>query len=588
MATDTPKTTDTTDADEQLSPLDEVVSAFKDSWEYTSGSYHPIWEDCFNLYNNIRIDRAYEGISDTFVPLSFTTIEVMVAAIAGGKPKFTYVPQTMFQEQDTRPINSLLDYYWDCDKWSAKVNQWIRSMLMYGTGVMYIYWDMDKPRLINVPVRDFFFDPTATDMDESKCAYAGRRYLTTIDELKSIEIYDVKTGGMLPKYSNLDQIVEQRGTKDEQTDKEKKDMFLGSTLGKNAMEDQVEVIEYWTKDRTISVANRSVVIHDGENPFLTAAKAKNIKNPKGIIPFICQRDYADESLLLGKGELEPISGQQEQLNDITNQHVDSITYALNPMFTLDPKYGAWIEKVENLPGAVYPFEGGALVPVPHAPIPPEAFELTQGIKGEIRETTAANEIFSFNLGGSKLTSAAINNVQAQVGQRFDMKVTQLENDGFHRLGSIVFKMIQLYMDKIQYIRVSGMAGVDWMPFDPLSYEGEYEPMVQLQTTIDKKQAQDTERYQALYTTMLNNPFVNQQELTKFILQKEFDLESDEVDLLTQNTPAQMQGMQPGGPGMPPGGPQMGPGGQQAPGAPMMPVGAPAPSQIGAMHGVPRA
>jgi hypothetical protein len=37
-----------------------------------------------------------------------------------------------------------------------------------------------------------------------------------------------------------------------------------------------------------------------------------------------------------------------------------VTYVLNPMYTLDPKYADKINEVESVPGAVYPFEAGTL------------------------------------------------------------------------------------------------------------------------------------------------------------------------------------------------------------------------------------
>jgi hypothetical protein len=551
-------TTETTDDATAAS----VVADFKSCWDYTAGSYHEVWDSCFKLYNNERVDIAYQGITDSFVPITFTTIEVMVAAIAGGKPKFTFVPQEISQNQDTTGLNGLLDYYWDCDKWGAKVHQWIRSMLMYGTGVMYCYWDIDKPRLLNIPVRDFFFDPTATSPETA--AYQGRRYLTTIDELKSFQIVNPETGAMEQKYKNLDQLSQPGDKPSDALDKENKDMFIGSTLGPKAALSQVEVIEWWSKDRVRSVVNRKILIQDDDNPYLVQAKANEDKNPQSLNPFIVQRDYIDESLFLGKGEIEPIMGQQELLNDLTNQNIDSVTYTLNQMYTLDPAYSDWIEKVENLPGAVYPFPAGALNPVVHGQVPPQAFEERGNLKNEIRETTAANEIFGLNLSGGRSTATQLNAIIAQVGQRFDAKTSMLEQDGFHQLGKLVFQMIKLYIKQPKSIRTTGTQGTSWTVYDQEQYPGEYDPMVQLQSTLQKQETADSQKYQVLYTTMLNNPYVNQEEMTKFIMQKEFDLDPDEVDTLMKSQQqmqmeqeqAQEQAMQ--AQGMPPG---AAPGGQ---------------------------
>ena len=168
--------------------VSKVTAGYSSAWEYTESSYHRTWEDCWKLYNNQRIKEDYEGIANTFVPMTFSTIETMVSAIAGGRPKFDFVPVKEDQEQDTKVLNALLNYYWECGNWSGVVINWIRNVLMYGTGVVYAYWDIDKPVLINVPLRDFFIDPQASNVNDAK--FIGRRFLTNKEELKSYKMVD--------------------------------------------------------------------------------------------------------------------------------------------------------------------------------------------------------------------------------------------------------------------------------------------------------------------------------------------------------------------------------------------------------------
>src|SRR5690606_37914543 len=85
-------------------------------------------------------------------------------------------------------LNSLLSDYWDRDKWNIKVINWGRGMLMLGTSVIYVMWCGDHPQIVNVPIRDFFIDPAASSLETAR--YVGRRYLTTIEELKSYEVVD--------------------------------------------------------------------------------------------------------------------------------------------------------------------------------------------------------------------------------------------------------------------------------------------------------------------------------------------------------------------------------------------------------------
>lgn len=534
-------------AKSEKAPRDDVLATvlddFKSAWDYTSSSWHSRWTDNYKLFNNQRVNRGYDGITDTFVPMVYSTIETMTAALFGTKPRFTYIPPSSNKDQQTDILNSLLDYYWDKDQWSLKIINTGRNMFNLGTGVDYFMWNIDHPVMINIPLRDFFIDPTATSLETAR--YCGRRYLITLDELKEYQIVDSSdTSGepkLIQRFKNLDKLKDTSGDSQEKTDKQEKDDLYGSTLS-DAKNKQVEVIEYWTPLKTISVANRNVVIEDSENWYLARAKALKFKNPKGIIPFADARDVIDPSLFFAKGITDFIADQQELLNDITNQNIDSVTYIINQMYTLDPKYADKITEIENIPGAVYPFEAGALQPIQQRPIPPDAFNERMNIKNEIRETTASNEVVKGV--GQQNSNTTATEIQAQIagaGQRINMKVTQVENGYFHRMARIVFEMVRLYVTEPTMVRIIGKDGARWEEFDPSDFkDGEYEPRVQLDVTIKNDQQRESMNAKELLAAFLNDPDINQQELKKLVLARSFDLDPDEVGLLI--TPAQAPNM----------------------------------------------
>lgn len=549
-ATDKPDSEATTmDID---SSLDTVLKAFNKSWDYTSSAWHRRWQDNYKLYNNERIKYGYKGISDTFVPMTFGTVETLTSALFGTKPKFGYLPPSESEDQDTDILNALVDYYWDKDQWSMKVINTGRGMLREGTSVDYFCWEGDHPRLINVAIRDFFIDSNDFEIDERSTHYCGRRFLTTLDDLESYEIIDFdgepdEDGNypMKQKYQKLDQLKGDsqdepvKGTtkyQEQTTDKEEKDMFYGSTINEPE-KDQIEVIEYWTVDKVISVANRRVVIEDTDNYYKSKDKANGAEFPQGLLPFAPCRDYVDASLFYAKGEVDFIADQQEDLNDFSNQMKDAVSFNLNQMKTLDPKYGHMLNEIQNLPGAVYPMEADMLVPIPNGQIPAEAFNERTNIKAEIRETTASNEVIkgAADTGKGNQTATEVNAQIAGAGQRISLKVTQIENEYFHRMAKIVFRMIQLYVTEPMMVRIMGKDGATWKQFDPAEFKGKYEPRVQLDLTIqNKKQEQATEAANLL-KAFLNDPNINQQELSKLVLQRAFDLDPDEVQLLM--TPA---------------------------------------------------
>jgi hypothetical protein len=529
--------------------LNMVVEDFNRSWEYAQGSWHKRWEDSYRLYNGNRTKRGYQGITDTFVPMSFSTVETLTSGLFGSKPKFNYLPPQEKQDQKTDILNALLDYYWDCDQWSLKIINTGRNMFKLGTAIDYFAWEQDHPILINVPIRDFFIDPTASSLKTAR--YCGRRYLVSKAELEEYEVVDFSKEPdlegnypMKKKYKNLDKISYDNGSTGDNTDKQEKDMWYGSTVIEPE-KNQVEVIEYWTLDKTVSVANRSVVIEDSVNYYKAKDEANGATYPKGLLPFADARDYVDESLFYAKGEIDIIADEQELLNDITNQNIDAITYTLNPMYTLDPKYAHLLSEIENLPGAVYPVEANALMPIIQKPLPADAFMERQNLKNEIRETTASSEIVKGvgEQGGGSTTATEINAQVAGAGQRFSLKVTQIENGYFYQVAKIVFRMIQLYVTEPMMVRIIGKDGARWEEFDPSEFQGDYEPRVQLEASINNEKQNQAENAKELLGAFLGDPEVNQAELKKLVLARSFDLDPDEVELL-MSPQGGMEGMPP--------------------------------------------
>lgn len=533
--------------------LDTVLSDFKSAWDYTSSTWHARWKDNHDLYNGTRTKIGYEGITNTFVPMAFSTVETKASALFGTKPSIDYLAPSSKPDQKTDILNALYDAYYERDQWSVKNIHVGRSFSKIGMGVTYYCWEGDHPSKIVIPIRDFFIDPTSTNGEDAR--YMGRRYLVMKDQLEEYEILDFDNPQQTPltddmglptgeysveypmkkKYSNLDKI-QSEGSKGDNTDKQEKDMWYGSTVGEPER-DQVEVIEYWTEDRVVSVANRSVIIEDTENYFKAKAKANGSEYPRGIIPFAWARNYVDESLFFAKGDIDFIADQQELLNDITNQNIDSITFTLNQMYTLDPAYGDLINEIENIPGAVYPVPKDALTPVMQRPIPPDAFNERTNIKNEIRETTATNEVIKgADAQGGKATATEINAQIAGAGQRINLNVTQLENEFFHREARIIFQMIKLYVTEPMMVRILGRDGAKWEVFDPSEFQDEYEPRAQLDINVQNKKQDEAMKAKEMHAAFLNDPNVNQIELSKLVMQRVFDLDPDEVEKLIAPMP----------------------------------------------------
>lgn len=507
-----------------------TVDKFNESWEYAKNNHHRRWERNWKLYNNKRTSVGYKGITNTFVPMTFGTVETITAALCSGRPSIDFVPQDMYKyiqayyqsgkKPDLKALNAQFDYYWDCDNWDLKTIKTVRSTGIYGTACEYVYWDGDKPRIINLNVRDAIIDPNLSDpmqlWTDPTNFYTGRRYHTTLEALEGVTIVDPdKPGELKKRFKNLDKVRAGKQASGEETDKELKDMQLGA-IGNTG--DLIEIIEVNDGKRIKSIANRTVTIEDAENKL-------------GIHFLAINRFIADESIIYGKSYIDPIAQPQELLNDVTNQRTDAVTDALNPQATLDPVYAAWIPKMKNLPNTVYPFKPGTMAYLQKPRIDGAAFNETQLIKNDIREATASDQVVKGMGSTSNSTATEIKAQINQAGERFEMYVRMLEKEGLYQRAKIVYRMMLYYVTDKQLIPQVTMQGPKFRAFDPEQFDDTYEPQIRLEASVKSGKQQDSKQATDAYAILIQDPTNDLYQAKKVLYPKMFDLSEEELDLI---------------------------------------------------------
>lgn len=518
----------------------EIVAQFKSSWDYATSYWHNQWQDWYKLYNSERIDVAYNGVSDTFVPMAYSTVETLVSGTSGDKPYVEYVATRYDQEEETEVLNSLFSYYWDLDNWTNKTTVHNRNYFLLGTAISYWYWDIDHPVMQNIAPRDFYIDPTVTALNYQQAGFMGHRYLASLAALKDEKILDPETGEFVPKYKNLDKVSPTNPEEGDNTEKQEQDTLLGTTLSGKAVEDQVEILCHWTKDNYYLVANREVIIYEEDNLFKQRQQYLGFQNPTGMYPYIFDANAATESQLYGRSVLQPIAKPQELLNDLTNQNVDAASWALDPVMELDPLYQAHLDKIKNVPGAVYPFKPGSLQAVQKPLIPSAVFNERSNIKNEIREATAIDQILRGVGAQGETTATEIKAQIASANRRYELVVKEMESGTYYQMAKIVFQLIKHYVTAPMMVRIVGDTGVEWQKFDPQMFQGDYEPRVRLKSSIEEDKNRTMRNLKEMYSALIGIPFVNQEQLTRLVLQKAFDLPKEEVDKLVKSPEQMMQ------------------------------------------------
>lgn len=527
-----------------------VMTRFKAARKYAKTHYWQTWDDCWKTYNNERVLANYEGNSDGFVPETFTIIQAVKAHIVGPDMKLKFLPTDQSQNGDTDTLNALFDFAWYQDKTDAKLDTTILDYEVTGNGYLFQYVGEDGlPKNRYVPTNDAFFDPDATNHGDMR--YCGYRYLTKLSELQDETITNVEYGpedpkstARVPKYKNLDKVVEGFKNKDDKTAKELREEIMGGSITQS--DDDVECIVYFDKKQMVTIANRLVTIEEDDTPFQrkaqTVQSVDNQGNPvpvelpeiKPFLPFAPFRNYKDGALFYAKGDIEYIQELQERLNDTQNQKTDNLSFILNRMWTLDPAFASKIDEIQSIPGAVFTIPPGALEQVPTAPIGADADNEIYRIKDEMRRVTSADELIqgAQQQKGSK-TATETNAVLTQAGTRFTLKLNELENEGFRILANNMFKIMQIYITHEMAVRQLGPKGVEWKTYNPGEFLGDYDVKVELKSTYMKKREEEKQNAMQFFLLSSKLGFVNQELLFKTTATTLFDVDKAEIDALTQ-------------------------------------------------------
>lgn len=526
--------------------VEEVLQMFDDAKKYVDTGLRTKWDNYFKVYSGERVIRNYEGIADPVIRESHTIIETLVSNIASGEPSFHFIKTNEEQSDDVETLNGLLDYYMKVNQMGLKNQEWVRDMLLYGTGILHVSWRKGKPFIENIPLRDFFVDPTSTGMVQTinPARYAGHVYLADKTVLEREEIYSADEDKMIPRYKNLDKIGFDKdnkqggsGTGDQTAmDKIFKDAFAGSTLGDKAQERQIYVIRLYDlfTGRVYEVGNRKEFIYneetwcqreeitekvqvevDGE----VVDTERKLDEIEPFLPYAVLRDYVDTSQFYGVGEMALLINDAELLNDYEAMDVDNNAYQNTPMYWIDPQFADLAPEIETIPGAVYPIPRNAMGALERPQLSGDLDQKKERIMERMRRATAADEaVQGVSQSKSRTTATEVQSQLAQAQTRFSTKLSNLESEGYAQLASIVFKFIQIFVTRKQAVRIVGKMGVYFKDYDPWEFNGEYEAHVELDSTIQNKKQEVGMKMNQVFQLFVGDPNFNQVELKRWMAQ----------------------------------------------------------------------
>lgn len=363
-----------------------------------------------------------------------------------------------FDVKETQPgyrkLARVLKYYireklydW---RFMSEFATYLRQMLVTGTSVMSLPW-ADKSGRIEfecLDVFDVYWNPAEVRWDNSPI-------IRKIRKTRSMIIEDIERGF----YSNIEplDVVKTRpravgsGMIDEDmeysTEQAQLRRFRGVDVPPYSMSDKLTVVEFWG-----DVTMPHATIKNAVATVVCGKLVRLVPNTyKCGVPFVVGTFLPVPRQIHGIGLLQPSGGLIKAFNNATNQMLDGVELAVNPMYTLKRDSVLRAEDIITEPGAVYEVEEhDALRPVP----PPQnnfnlSFMELQALESTVDKNSGTGPLLggAQPRGGERVTAQEIQAVREAGGNRLLGYHKHIEQD------SLLAIMQKLILIVKQFTRV---------------------------------------------------------------------------------------------------------------------------------------
>lgn len=388
--------------------------------------------------------------AELFIPMIYGLIETKVPRLLMNNPKMKVKPRSktltreraeavriMFEERqaDTDYVLSLIPvarrglkyglgvtkHFWDVEEnsylaledGSGNTGDAFKQVVARVTGQPQVATrneQIDGPRMEDVEILDWFWDPSAKDM--ATCRYAIHRTWRdiryVIEKVRSrewnpVDIEAVSRSGSTTARGQVFQGRESSAGLEVDTDQGK----------------MHEVWEYHDGERIIIILDNQFVVANGPAPF-----------GHGKLPFTIFRPTLQENEFVGIGEIGPIESLQQELNAMRSMRLDNALLVMQKAFI----YAEGLVDPADLiigPGQGIPVQAGdidqAIRPLNFSDLPQSSYNETGEIKNDMEWASAVNEAVA-GQGPAAETATAEQLVHSAAGVRIELQTKMLAHE----------------------------------------------------------------------------------------------------------------------------------------------------------------
>lgn len=562
--------------------LESFLKKFQAACKNQAGYFRAI-DECDRVWEAVLEPNESDWQSNLHPPYALQTAEMYLSNLVVDTPteKIRARVEGRSKEQAARYMQILVQQQRDKDRFPKKWYAFCKQAVIRPLTVAKVAWAYEtrtvmsrtfgnptlgfvgekrefkpitvknQPTFVPVDAKRFYWDPAATSMEDA--AWVMWRDYVDYDDLLALQEHG--------SYENVDKINKDEGLP-----------FDASDEDRACLRGRVEVIECWTKDRLVVVANRRVIIRDEENPL-----------GHGSIPFVTASLIPYPFRFWGVGLMQIVADHQIALWDLQNQRIDNTKQLANAVWAIDPSVDDDIDSI--FPGARLPVRPDQIAMLaPNISILGPSVQAEQMTRGDMGEISGIDS-FTGGSGTSQvdqMTATGYQLAQNVRQQRIIMGKQQVM-DALHDASVQWIKLNQNLLSVPVALRSTGAPDAEWIQVSAADIQGEFDYELEDVAESLNRQERRTEALTKIQVFAGLAPLLQAQgmlldaaELIKDATEAFGERPDKYLVPIPPQAPAPAPGSPPVGPSSPPGANAASPlaaGG--APGFPSAPPGAPA-------------
>lgn len=501
--------------EQEVRLVDNVKNLYRIAYD-NKAPYHEVWEKCFKAYTgelykqNLPSYRSQEVSNFTF-----STIETIKPIMLSENPEFVALPARPEHLEKAETIRDVLKYEWDRTKMFTILQKVLTSMLIYGTGIVGLFWNGNKDGIGQIePVLispfNFFPDPMAETLNDGQFAiYATYKPIGEVIKFAPEKEEEIRENASMP---------------------DDKYLMFGKETSNVSTDQNILYIEAYVKDYTVELEEYEengklyqtskmkypngrriiiagdVLLRDGENSY----------NDGGKFPFVAIKCYDVIGKQWGMGEVEQIISPTVYASKVMNHILETTRLMSNPVWILDKNSGVTKNSLTNRDGLVIRKNPGTEVKRDAPPsIPAYVVTLPDLLLNHVEHISGVYDVTRGERPTGITAAAAIQALNEQSQGRIKLKVQSMEVM-LSELGSMWLRRMKQFWEIGRLIRIQpdGEESPQFEEIDKDFVDGDWEIVVKTGSTMQSNKTAIGQQLISMAQTMAEDglPMIDRQTL----------------------------------------------------------------------------